>query len=54
MITHEGTTYTAENEFVYILSFKPRRRRSMKANYMYSENDYAVLRAEYTLEEGEN
>jgi hypothetical protein len=54
MITHEGTTYTAENEFAYILSFKPRRSKYEEGKLYVSENDYMVPRAEYTLEEGEN
>ena len=52
--TYEGTTYTAENEFAYILSFKPRRSKAKYVGKLYvSENDYAVLRADYTLDEGE-
>ncbi|MFT5251789.1 MAG: hypothetical protein ACI87N_000780 [Flavobacteriales bacterium] len=52
--TYEGTTYTAENEFAYVLSFKPRRSKAKYVGKLYvSENDYAVLRADYTLDEGE-
>lgn len=52
--TYEGTTYTAENEFAYILSFKPRRSKAKYVGKLYiSENDYAVLRAEFVLDEGE-
>ena len=51
--TYEGATYTAENEFAYILSFKPRRSKAKYVGKLYvSENDYAVLRADYTLDEG--
>jgi hypothetical protein len=52
MITHTKVL-PAENEFVYILSFKPRRSKKYEGKLYVSENDYAVLRA-YTLEEGEN
>ncbi|MBC5842322.1 MAG: carboxypeptidase-like regulatory domain-containing protein [Flavobacteriaceae bacterium] len=52
--TYEGTTYTAENEFAYILSFKPRKSKAKYVGKLYiSENDYAVLRAEFILDEGE-
>lgn len=52
--TYEGTTYTAENEFAYIISFKPRKSKAKYVGKLYvSENDYAVLRAEFTLDEGE-
>jgi hypothetical protein len=52
--TYEGTTYTNENEFAYILSFKPRKSKAMYVGKLYvSETDYAVLRTEYVLEEGE-
>jgi hypothetical protein len=52
--SYEGTTYTAENEFAYIISFKPRKSKAKYVGKLYiSENDYAVLRAEFTLDEGE-
>ena len=51
---YEGTTYTAENEFAYIISFTPRRSKAKYVGRLYvSENDYAVLRADFTLDEGE-
>ncbi|NGY38056.1 carboxypeptidase-like regulatory domain-containing protein [Flavobacterium sp. XN-5] len=52
--TFEGSTYTNENEFAYVLTFKPRRSKGMYVGKLYiSETDYAVLRAEYVLDEGE-
>jgi hypothetical protein len=52
--TYEGTTYTNQNEFAYILTFKPRKRKAMYVGKLYiSESDYAVLRIDYILDEGE-
>lgn len=52
--TFEGTTYTNENEFAYVLTFKPRRSKAMYVGKLYiSETDYAVLRTDYILDEGE-
>jgi hypothetical protein len=51
---YEGTTYTNENEYAYVLSFKPRKSKAKYLGKLYiSETDYAVLRTEYTLDEGE-
>ncbi len=51
---YEETTYFAENEFAYVLTFKPKRSKAKYSGKLYiSENDYAVLRVDYTLEEGE-
>jgi hypothetical protein len=52
--TFEGTTYTNENEFAYVLTFKPRKSKAMYLGKLYiSETDYAVLRTDYILDEGE-
>ena len=52
--TYEGTTYTNQNEFAYVLTFKPRKRKAMYVGKLYiSETDYAVLRADYVLDDGE-
>ena len=52
--TYEGALYSKENEFVYVLSFKPRKSKAIYTGKLYiSETDYAVLRADYTLGEGE-
>lgn len=49
----EGATYTSENEFVYILSFKPKKNKAKFKGKLYiAENDYAIIRADYKLEEG--
>lgn len=50
---YEGAVYSKEHEFVYVLSFKPRKSRAIYTGKLYiSETDYAVLRADYTLAEG--
>lgn len=52
--TYEGTTYTNENEFAYIISFKPRKSKAKYVGKLYiSETDYAILRTDYILDEGE-
>jgi hypothetical protein len=52
--TYEGTTYTNQNEFAYVIKFKPRKRKAMYVGKLYvSETDYAVLRTDYVLDEGE-
>ncbi|MCX6171589.1 MAG: carboxypeptidase-like regulatory domain-containing protein [Flavobacterium sp.] len=49
----EGVTYTNENEFVYVLSFKPKKSRGKYKGKLYiSETDFAVIRADYKLENG--
>lgn len=49
----EGATYTNENEFVYVLSFKPKKSRAKYKGKLYiSETDFAVIRADYKLEDG--
>jgi hypothetical protein len=52
--TYEGATYTSDNEFAYVLSFKPKRSRAKYVGKLYvSETDYAVLRTDYILDEGQ-
>lgn len=52
--TYEGVVYSKDHEFVYVLSFKPRKSKAIYTGKLYiSESDYAVLRADYTLAEGE-
>lgn len=52
--TYEGAVYSKENEFVYVLSFKPRKSKAKYTGKLYiSETDYAVLRADYSLADGE-
>lgn len=51
--TYDGAIYSKEHEFVYVLSFKPRKSKGIYTGKLYiSETDYAVLRADYTLAEG--
>ena len=52
--TLEGTTFTNKNEYAYVLTFKPRKSKAKFVGKLYVSNgDYAVLRAEYALEDGE-
>ncbi|MFQ3173706.1 MAG: hypothetical protein ACI9WT_002110 [Flavobacterium sp.] len=52
--TYEGTAYTNQNEFAYVLTFKPRKSKAMYVGKLYiSETDYAVLRTDYVLDDGE-
>jgi hypothetical protein len=52
--TYEGAIFSAANEFAYILKFKPKKSKAKYTGKLYvSETDYAVLRADYTLAEGE-
>lgn len=52
--TYEGMVYSKDHEFVYVLSFKPWKSKAIYTGKIYiSESDYAVLRADYTLAEGE-
>lgn len=49
----ERATYTNENEFVYVLSFTPKKSRAKYKGKLYiSESDFAVIRADYKLEDG--
>ncbi|MHA3789933.1 carboxypeptidase-like regulatory domain-containing protein [Flavobacterium hauense] len=51
--TYAGTTQSGGNESVFIIKFKPKKRKSKYAGTLYvSEKDYAVVRAEYVLGEG--
>jgi hypothetical protein len=51
---YEGVIYSKEHDFVYVLTFKPRKSKALYTGKLYiSESDFAVLRAEYTLAEGE-
>ena len=50
---YEGTTFSNTNEFVYVISFKPRRSKAKYTGKLYvSESDYAVVKADYILGEG--
>ena len=52
--TYQGVVYSKEHEFVYVLSFRPRKSKAKYTGKLYiSETDYAVLRVDYTLAEGE-
>ena len=52
--TYEGSTYTSDNEFAYVINFKPRRSKAKYVGKLYiSESDYAILRTDYVLDEGE-
>lgn len=52
--TYEGALYSSEHEFVYVLAFRPKKSKAKYTGKLYvSETDYAVLRTDYTLAEGE-
>lgn len=47
---YEGAIYSNENEFVYVLNFKPKKSKAKYTGKLYiSETDYGVVRADYTL-----
>lgn len=51
--TYAGAIQSDNNEFVYIIKFKPRKRKAKYTGTLYvSEKDYAVVRADYALSEG--
>ena len=51
----EGTTFTEDNDYAFVLSFSPKKSRAKYTGKLFiNESDYAVLRAEYQLDEGEN
>ena len=50
---YEGATYSSDYEFIYVLSFKPKKSRAIYRGKLYiSESDFAVLRTDFTLDEG--
>lgn len=50
----EGTTFTEENDYAFVLSFSPKKSSAKFTGKLYiNESDYAVLRAEYQLDDGE-
>jgi len=52
--TYEGKTYNDKDEYMYVLSFKPRKSKAKYTGKVYvSETDYAVVRCDYDLAEGE-
>lgn len=49
----EGVTYNNQNEFVYVLQFKPKKNKAKYVGKLYiKESDFAVIRADYRLDEG--
>jgi len=51
--TYEGAVYSSQNEFAYVITFKPRRSRANYTGKLYiSETDFAVIKAEYALADG--
>ena len=50
----EGTTFTEDNDYAFVLSFSPKKSRAKYTGKLYiNESDYAVLRAEFQLDDGE-
>ncbi|PZR13838.1 MAG: hypothetical protein DI539_19085 [Flavobacterium psychrophilum] len=51
--SYAGTTQATNNESVFIIKFRPKKRKGKYAGTLFiSEKDYAVLRTDYTLGEG--
>lgn len=51
--TYEGAKYSNNNDFLYVIAFKPKKSRAKYTGKLYiSETDYAVVRADYTLAKG--
>lgn len=51
--TYEGAIYSAQNEFAYVIGFKPKKSKAKYTGKLYiSEKDFAVLRADYNLAKG--
>ncbi|NMH28519.1 carboxypeptidase-like regulatory domain-containing protein [Flavobacterium silvaticum] len=51
--SYDGAMYATNNEFLYVLKFKPRKSRANYTGKLYiSETDYAVVRADYELAKG--
>jgi carboxypeptidase-like protein len=52
--TYEGKILNNENDIIYVLRFEPRKSKAKYTGKLYvSETDYAVVRCDYTLPEGE-
>lgn len=50
---YEGAKYSNDNEFIYVVSFKPRKSKAKYVGKLYiAESDFAVLRVDYNLAEG--
>lgn len=50
---YEGASFSDQEELIYELSFKPKKSKAKYKGTLYiSESDFAVIRADYKLEEG--
>jgi hypothetical protein len=51
--TYDGATYLKDGNFAYVISFKPNRSRAIYTGKLYiSDSDFAVIRADFKLDEG--
>jgi hypothetical protein len=51
--TYEGRVYKSDDDYVYIVSFRPDRRSAKYTGTLYiSVEDYAIVRCDYNLAEG--
>ncbi|WP_026976475.1 carboxypeptidase-like regulatory domain-containing protein [Flavobacterium tegetincola] len=51
--TSDGAIFTADYKLVYVIKFKPKKSKASYEGTMYvSENDYAVVKANYALAPG--
>lgn len=50
---YEGAVYSDQDDWVYVVSFRPDRRRAKFSGKLYiSQSDFAIVRMDYALEEG--
>ena len=50
---YDGAVFSNTNDFIYVLKFKPKKSKAKYTGTLFiSETDYAIVRADYTLEEG--
>lgn len=53
--TLKGTTYNDNDELIYILNFSPKKSRAKFSGTLYiTQNDFAVIKCNYKLEDGES
>lgn len=51
--TSDGAVFTADYKLVYVINFKPKKGKASYEGTLYvSENDYAVVKANYALAKG--
>jgi hypothetical protein len=51
---YEGTTYTEDNGFAYVLTFKPKKQKQIFRKIICIWEWLCSASGDYTLDEGEN